>query len=569
MSIQDILKEFKEKGTVTYYRDRALSHFDNASAKVKLHTQYVTPAYCVDFLGEKHGYKKLKNECKEIYEDIFLTNIFPTFALSRYETFQIIKLLYTPTAGGYLHELLKEVRASIFQKGQYLITTDSEKVNATLGISNNEKNNQNIYSLASGTKTNLIDFLQQVYLPFIAEEPNGLLAVIPFKDASGQIRSVKPILVPAENRITETAYYYENFLVYEANIQFQEVGTRAATVVYDRNTDVTEYFMFTGLAVVSGGISSGQKFKYFESLLNFVVPLANAYEESAVIKRFYDIYLRPEKVSYESLQCETCSGSGHTYHADNSKHDCKSCGGSGKKINTPMFGDIVIRDAVETAKVTGNSVYEFTAEVIQSLKYYADSAGDKKEEFLAAAFIKAIELAQSAIAKEKDRERLYKFVSDYSSVLFNAVQKHLSVMVLLLSDGTPNVIINRPTNTDLKTSYDRIKEYQDAATAGLNSSILVAKFLDSVRSTGNELEYKKALFLTYYDPYYCLTLNDKKGLDALGTVSKFDTFKTFNCYNVLSKLIIKNTELFFDNDYELISAQMDSELAALYQNSTQ
>ena len=40
-------------------------------------------------------------------------------------------------------------------------------------------------------------------------------------------------------------------------------------------------------------------------------------------------------------------------------------------------------------------------------------------------------------------------------------------------------------------------------------------------------------------------------------------------YKPISNLVIKNTELFFDNDYELVAAQMDSELAALYQNSTQ
>ena len=72
MSIQDILKEFKETGRVTTYRDPAFSVIDVASAKVKIHTHYVTPPYFIDFLGEKYGYEKLRNECKEIYKNIFL-----------------------------------------------------------------------------------------------------------------------------------------------------------------------------------------------------------------------------------------------------------------------------------------------------------------------------------------------------------------------------------------------------------------------------------------------------------------------------------------------------------------
>jgi hypothetical protein len=552
---------FRKTGKVNRLDGSPLAVYNKAHAKVYLHMGGISPNYTIPFSDGKN-FLLLKNEVKKEYHEELMRGVFSTFGLSRSSVLETVKFMYNPTAGGYILELMKESRSSIFQEGQYMMRTNSDIVNSFLGIG---KESQRNYKLVEGSQTNFDDFAKQSLLSFIVSDPNGLFSAIPIRGQSGKIEKIIPCLVPSSNRITPTAFYYDKWLVWEGTAVVEN-SLYNVTNVYDRSTGVTENFLLTGLSVVCGGVPVEKNgFSYFDTIINFILPFATKYEQANLMKDFMDVYLAPVKVTYESIECETCNGSKEVRDGDGYT-ECKSCGGTGIHQNSPKFGDIAIRQSVEKIKAAGDSVYEFTGgEPIRSMEYYAQQAENRQKELRYQTFSKDSTGAnESGDAKKMDAERRYKFIDDLKNLFFDIVETHLTILVKLLTDGSPSLVIQRPTQNELQSSFERVENYKANAVASLPPLILNNSFLTAVRSSGDELAYEMALFLVKYDPFAAQLPSEKQKIDTLSTNPVTKRFIERSTYAVfaLEKALRKNPDLFI-GDYTMIEKAVDTELDIL------
>ena len=228
-------------------------------------------------------------------------------------------------------------------------------------------------------------------------------------------------------------------------------------------------------------------------------------------------------------------------------------------------------NAAERQKAVGDSVYEFTTDAIQSLRYYAEKYKYIKDEFLKTLFIKGIEAAQSAVAKELDRQRLYKLILLATNILFDNVTEHLNQIINLITNGEQRAIVQRPSGTDLKSGAERMDDYKQAATAGLSTTLVNELLMAAVKSSDDNEVKMKVDFLIDYDPYYAMTLDQKMKLITLGIIGKYEGFKSLNCDYVLCKLMDKDPTLLASHEDESTNLVeiMDAEINDMYYKSRQ
>lgn len=267
------------------------------------------------------------------------------------------------------------------------------------------------------------------------------------------------------------------------------------------------------------------------------------------------------------IECNKCHGVGSipVLCDDGSSgctDKCGTCNGSGT-ISRNM-GDVITVDRQDVVDGKMPDYIRYISADVASLNAMSAEFEGLYKRFQEALYLKFSDLSQSGIAKEMDREKLYKFLQSFSSNLFNVVYDVLTFVDGLINNTelVPEAIsIKRPSQFKLKSSSDLQDELRQLQTAGADE-LAVKSVSDTLTLVSNESKTteRKIEVLSLYDPMRYKTDTQKTNMVIVGgAFTKEDLVRSVRASNELDNIIHKIGDArFLQMSYEAIKGMLDS-----------
>lgn len=186
--------------------------------------------------------------------------------------------------------------------------------------------------------------------------------------------------------------------------------------------------------------------------------------------------------------------------------NCNACGGSGARAQDPAKVIIVPPDEMDRDPVKIISTNP------EHTRVQFDNVKDVEKRILRALHLNYIEEAQSGVAKDKDLETRYQFLSLISNYLFddllyNWVKDILSLRNVRVSGGEimpgeAKFTIIKPTQFSIKTTTELLEAYRTAYEGKVPDFMLASQLMEYAdRQYGGDLYLKKKTeIIVAFDP---------------------------------------------------------------------
>lgn len=475
-------------------------------------------------------------------------------------------------------QAIQVITGAIFQDSGYSITV------------NDRQDNDYIWGNNFHDKT-LPGYIEWSFQK-IAEDPNGVFITIPRKPADETTTErIEPDIwfVYSKHIIHHTddeIIFRVDDIVWavnkEAYYRFQKQGEEYVSV------DVKGFY-YTHLLgykpiVVAGGEWNTQG--HYESWLNAARPWADEFLTCKSAEQLVDKEATHPWIIEADMECPECDASGKRQWCGTCSHygdecscgvntsfvlrACNNCNGTGSISHNPGEHILV------PAERMGEKMVDIVNPSVEVPRLHMEKSEKLYAAILKALHLNFIEQAQSGIAKERDMETRYQFILRISNDLFGRLIPHILDTILSLrnvrvNNGIPepfkgDYIIIKPTEFQVKTSYDLLAEYKEGKESQIPDfqlSALLNEYVDK-QFGGNDILLKKTKFITCKDPLAVKTDADIQIVVMNNFVSQRKAQYHYELPNILDEIITtKGAEWFLKADIPSISAEVDKLFAAI------
>lgn len=291
---------------------------------------------------------------------------------------------------------------------------------------------------------------------------------------------------------------------------------------------------------------------YYESFLSGYIPCAN---ES--IKAFSDWQKSRVKTAHpvtvrQGTPCPNPECNGGYIEGDESsnfrKQACPTC--KGGTLTTNPLGDIVIppntNAGLEGSVENIPDPFRYVIPPTDSLKAMEESFWRLMEKAEEQIYQKFNEAAQSDVAKRRDREGKYNFISSISDHIFlNLAYNHLWNLILLVEINNPEPCkIVAPVEFELKTESELLEDLKELKNSGAPQAVIRQAEARLMKRTfiGDEYATDVIRVMGIFDELYGMTSADIEAYRAMGDVTGEMVQKHILAYQVVSNIIMKEGE---------------------------
>lgn len=574
LSLQGLLNLLNDKG---YKEPQYLANWRRIYYGMSLHIDGICPAYrSLRFEGLRWGLGDLVYPLGwggMEYQILFEDQLFSKHPHEPEITRQWRLSQYKPFTREPFLKAIQVITGAIFQDSGYSIEID------------NKDDNDYIWSNNFDGK-NLVQYITATFQN-ICQDPNGVYVIIPEQSARETIDEVRPQIHFIKSRYIK--YHTDDELVFERG-QLMWVANRFGYYRFQKDNDGNwknmddnngYYVHMLGYkpVITAGGIWNAQG--YYDSWLQAAKPLADEFVggmsgEQMVMKEASHPF-----ITAAESNCPECNGVGKFQKACSCGDTCnlcagqpilESCGrchGTGSMSHNPADWQIVPADQM------GNDLIKITNPDVSINKLHIERNAALKQAIMQALHLDVIDQAQSGAAKALDMETRYQFVSNINNDLFDRIIPRMIDAILSMrnvtvtSDGlrpiTPVYTLVKPTQFQIKTSYDLLIEYTEAAKD--LPDFMLGEYLNDLADKqfgGNDTLKKKTRIITQMD-----VLSQKKDGDIqIIVLNNGVSIRQYQLHYALSSIlddIIREwgDDRFMRAAYEDIKADVDTRFDAM------
>lgn len=511
--------------------------------------------------------------CNKDYDSYFDTHLLNRFPTEQPWVRNWRKSVYRPMTRAPFLQCISVLTGAIFQDSAYSI------------IIPNKKDSDYIWGNTFDGK----DIIQYIVSKFqeISEDPNGCFVLIPKQKASETTTErVEPEIkfIFSDNIIRQS----NDELIYKDG-DIIWVLTKEAIYRYYKPEKSKEYvnmdsegFYYTHKlghipAYVAGGVWNSQG--YYDSWFVNAKPLADEYVSSYSSLQFINKDATHPYVVEADASCPDCNGVPQIQHCRKCDLDgdecvcetheswylkrCATCHGTGKVARNP--GDRMI----VPPEMMGNNLIQIVNRDVAANKYLFDFQGDLYNQIFRSLYLNYIEQAQSGVAKDKDMEARYQFVSKVAGDLFDRllfgmigdILGYRNIRVVggeNLPDGT-GFTITKPTQFNIQTATDLLEEYKaavDSKMPAYERASLLEKYNDK-QSSGDRVLVKKAVIIDGMDILNVLTESEISNAILNGAASQRDYQLHLQLPRIINIILReKGRDWFLSSNFDVIEAEI-------------
>jgi len=510
------------------------------------------------------------------FQPYFENEILNRYPTMREERFHWQCSIYPKFPQSLFLQAIDEVRGAIFQDGNYDYLCANEST-------------QTYIAQKQFSGLDFYDYVTDMLLFQVINDPNGYTAVIPndFYEIEPDEDAGQPelIYVCCEDIFYQSddllAFNYEGkgcMIIDEENYYFIPFDRKekkyllSQTIVLPHTLDAAPFRQHGGYRMHSKDTGC-----YYLSYFAGAVDWANI-----AVRDFLDVQAAKKDLipitQQIDIECNTCHGVGSipVLCEDGSagcSQPCTYCNGRGA-ISRNM-GDVITVDRQDIIDGKMPDYVRYISADVASLEAMSKEFEQLYKRFQEALYLRFSDLAQSGVAKEMDREKMYKFLQSFSTNIFNIVFDLLTYIDGLLNNTEANgelITIRRPSQFKLKTESDLRDELRQLQTAGVDE-LVIKSVSDTLTMVANEspVTEKVIQVLSLYDPLRYKTDQQKTNLTIVaGAYSKADLIRSARAANEIQRLIYKMGEdWFLAASYEQIAAALDTALEPYINEATQ
>lgn len=447
---------------------------------------------------------------------------------------------------------------------------------------------------------NLVGYISEKFQN-ICVDPNGVFVVIPkepyYKTTTDKVEP-KIIWIPSrfiEHRSDdEIIFNYDSFMwcmngygIFRFRKQKNSDGAEEYVSVDGANRGYYGHMLLRSPNHVGGGIWNTQGF--YESWLHSAKAWADEFVSNKSAEQLVNKEASHPYIIEPAEECPSCDGVGkqvscHTCHKhqdacecdtpDFFTHRCSSCGGTTTKSRNP--GDHLSVPMEDLKSAGAGDLIKFISPDISINEFHAKNNTAIFQELYRSLYLNYIDKAQSALAKDRDMEARYQFIQTISNDLFDRlitgfINDILSMRNVRVEQGelrpyAGDFEIVKPTQFQIKTSYDLLFEYSEAYKSKLPDFVL-AKQLRSFADKqfgGDEVLKQKVRFITQRDPLALKDADTKQIELSNGAITREAWFASVQLPVLLDQVIrTYSQEWFLRASYEEIDAAVAPLIGAL------
>lgn len=507
----------------SYRRDVRIMNWRRIYYGMSLHISGICPAYqYLRYEGNTYSYAwwyPNGQDCFEWeYQFLFDAQLFSRHPREPEVTRQWRLSQYKPFTKAPFKQIIQVTTGALFQDSGYSLTVDDQEDNDYIwGENFNGKS--------------LVKFFQDKFQS-ICEDPNGLFVVVP-KEPYYQTtsRRVEPDVwfVPSKY----VRYHTDDEIIFELN-DIQWVVNRIGYFrfakddnkkFYNIDGDFGGYYTHSFNRVpnyVAGGQWNTKG--YYDSWLDAAKAIADEFVASKSAEQLVNKDASHPYTIETDTKCTDCdnqSGAIAWCMGCNTRvgecscesHDvvnqqlkiCGTCKGTGSISRNPA--DRIIAPAEDMDK----DLIKIVSPAVDINKFHAENNANLYDAMLRSLYLWRTDKAESGAAKAIDQEWKYQFFSAISNDLFDRlITRVLQDILALRNVGVSNGIVQpkptdftivKPSQFQVKTSFDLQEEYKVAKESGLPSyqlSAILADFSDK-RFGGNDAFLKKDYYVNALD----------------------------------------------------------------------
>jgi hypothetical protein len=534
----------------TYNKDLKYVRWREVYYGMSLHIDGVCPSFKDIRTGamiKPHGWCHLEYD---LIFDAFLLNKYPR---EHEETRNWRKSVYKPFTRSPFIQCIQVITGAIFQDSGYGLTV------------NNKADNDYIWGNNFHGK-NLVQYISESF-QHIAADPNGVFVVVPKKLPEGN-EDVEPDIWFIHSKdirhiSDEEIVFQKEELFWAINtigyFRFQKVEGTAQYAEMDGGNGYYAHMTDKLPVFKAGGIWNGQK--YWDSWFTNAKPLADEYISAASSAQLVNKEASHPFIIEASVECPGCGGEKKYQYCSRCNcdvssggcqcHDpenyalrnCETCKGVGTISHNP--GDRLIAPSEDMDKDLIKIVNPNTA----INEFHAKNNTELFNQLFRALYLNYIEQAQSGVAKDKDMEARYQFILRISNDLFDRLIPQILTHILLLRNvapiggqtrpAAPEFVIVKPTQFQIKTSFDLLEEYKIATESKIPAfqrQALLEDYTDK-QFGGNDVLKKKTQIINALDILATMDIAEIESALLNGAATSREYQYHIHLPNILDKLV--------------------------------
>lgn len=561
------------QGTIDLLNDRQFKiaetvvNWQKVYYGMSLHIAGILPQYKELRYGTWVNVRPFNWGC-EAYQAIFETQLFSKHPREHEATRNWRLSQYKPFTKDPFQRCIQVTTGAIFQDSGYSITIQDKDDNDYIWGNNFHGKH-------------LVGYLSDKFQN-ICEDPNGLFVTAPKRPRYETGNSVEPEIWFISTKYIR--FISNDEIIFEHNGYHWTINT----IGYFRFTQDDKgqfyhvddaqggYFMHALGRIpyhVAGGRWNTQGF--YDSWLDAAKAIADEYVGAKSSEQLVNKEASHPFIIEAAEECAECDGTGKvrgacqthgTTTCDCSYENfylasCDKCGGSGTISHNPADRLVVPKEDM------ANDLVKIVNPDVGVNEFHAKNNADMFNALLRALHLHYIDQAQSGVAKDKDMETRYQFIQSISNDLFDRLitgfirditaLRHVRSINGVIQPYESEFVIVKPTQFQIKTSYDLLFELTEAQKAEVPSYQLEALVEDYVDKQfgGNEVLKRKTSIINQMDVLAVKTDADislvllNNGVDQRGYQLHYQLPK------ILDKLIRdKGNEWFLTASYDVIEA---------------
>ena len=565
--IEDIINDKPDK------RDKLRKKWHDVYIGMSLHIDGVCPSF-LDIAGNRLYPSGWVNSDYDCVFDTYLLNKFPT---EQQWVRDWRKSVYRAFTRAPFLQAISVVTGAIFQDNAYTLTV----------------NNKNDSDYIWGNNFDGKDLIQYIVHRFqeIAEDPNGAIFVVP-KQKWDEV-------TPSQRIEPDLWFIFSNDIIHftKDELIFKKDGliwvcTKEAIYRYYKPQKSKTYVNFDGAggyyythslghvpAYHAGGIYNSQG--YYDSWFVNAKPLADEHISSYSSLQFINKDATHPYVVEADASCPECNGVPSMQYCKTCLNEavgcscgtmdgwylknCQTCHGKGKVARNP--GDRMI----VPAEMMGNNLIQIINRDVSANQYLHEFQNDLYNQIFRALYLNYIEQAQSGVAKDKDMEARYQYISKvagdlFDRLLFGIIGDILGYRNVAVSNGVivPNTngfVLVKPSEFNIQTAIELLEEYEKANISKMPpyQRAAILQRYNNKQFSGDELLNKKAYIINEIDIMNVLT--DVEITNALlnGGATNRDYQLHLRLPNILNRIIReRGSQWFLTATFEAIETEINT-----------
>ncbi len=514
------------------------------------------------------------------YQEIFDIILFNRYPNEKEITRQWRFSQYKPFQKAFFGKAISMTTGAIFQDSGYSITLEDKEDNDYIW-----GNNFSVTHSVGTSKTNLVNYFA-AHFKSIAEDPNGYFLVLPRESREGTTtQRIEPdvwfICSKHIHWITDDEIVFERGEYRWAVNKFGYFRWRkegAEWVLVEKDGYYGHFLGYIPI-FVAGGVWNSQGF--YDSWLVDGKAIADDYviiksDEAMCAKQASHPWIIEASEDCPDCQhtgkmqfCLKCNKTGEGCSCDDSVRqltlqNCNRCSGTGIISHNPGDRLIAPKDDMEHALIQVVNV------PVDANEMHAKRAEQAELNLQKALHLNYIDQAQSKIAKDKDMETRYQYIltvsNDYFDRLIPSVINSITaIRNIKVSNGlivpTPvDMVIVKPTQFQIKTSFDLLEELKEADSSGIppyQKGALLVDYVDK-QFGGNDYLKKKTIIINQMD----VISNTSEADISIKLLNNGIEHRKYQLHNVLPSILDqinreKTTEWFLNASYDQIKVEVD------------